>query len=122
MLFRIESIKHSGTYGKRGTERTDGRYPLRIGRVVSLEYDFLKTGYPLVIRYMKDSDGTPMRFDFLNTSNIIDFKTEFRPYDLYVIVETENSIFEFKRLLKWIDDNEQTCQIVPAKHRRNIIK
>ena len=47
-----------------------------------------------------------MRFDFLKTSNIIDFKTEFRPYDLYVIVETENSIFEFKRLLKWIDDNE----------------
>ena len=98
MLYKIKSIKHSGTCGWRGTERTDGRYPLRIGRVVSLEYKCLETGYPLVIRYMKDSDGSPMRFSLLKTSNVIDFKIEFRSYDLYVVVETENSIFEFERV------------------------
>lgn len=39
MLYKIKSIKHNGTCGERGTERTDGRYPLRIGRVVKLNID-----------------------------------------------------------------------------------
>lgn len=48
MLYKIVSIKHSGTCGKRGTERTDGRYPLRIGRVVKLNIDDIEIGCPLV--------------------------------------------------------------------------
>ena len=70
MLYKIVSIKHSGTCGKRGTERTDGRYPLRIGRVVKLNIDDIEIGCPLVIRYVKDSDGTPMKFSILKTSYV----------------------------------------------------
>ena len=32
--YRINSIVHSGIDGERNTPRTDGRYPLRIGRIV----------------------------------------------------------------------------------------
>ena len=51
MLYKIKSIKHSGTYGERDTERTDGRYPLRIGRIVNLDADYIEIGYPLVIQW-----------------------------------------------------------------------
>lgn len=70
MLYKITSIKHSGTCGERGTDRIDDRYPQRIGRVVKLDIDYIEIGYPLVIRYVKDSDGTPMKFSFLKTSYV----------------------------------------------------
>ena len=84
MLYKIESIKHSGTCGKRGTERTDGIYPFRIGRVVKLNIDDIEIEYPLVLRtsfvksfeYSKDKNG---EITCIN-------------------VETENSIYEFKKV------------------------
>ena len=106
MLYKIKSIKHSGTCGERGTERTDGIYPLRIDRIVELNIDDIKIRYPLVIRYIRDSDGTPMKFSFFKTSDVKNVKSYFVTDDLegivkYIIIETENSIFEFVRV-----DNE----------------
>lgn len=102
MLYTIVSIKHSGACGKRGTERTDGRYPLRIGRVVKLNID----EYPLVIRYVKDSDGTPMKFSFLKTSYVtsVNCAGKISCNSLFVVVETENSIFEFERVADFYTD------------------
>lgn len=104
MLYKIVSIKHSGTCGKRGTERTDGRYPLRIGRVVKLNIDDIEIGYPLLIRYIKDSDGTSMKFSLLKTSCVKNYITVdvLEGIVKYITIETQNSIFEFER----VDDNE----------------
>ena len=100
MLYKIESIKHSGTCGKRGTERTDGIYPFRIGRVVKLNIDDIEIEYPLVIRYVKDSDGTPMRYLVLRTSFVKSFEySKDKNGEITCInVETENSIYEFKKV------------------------
>lgn len=100
MLYKIKSIKHSGTCGERDTDRTDGRYPLRIGRVVELDVDYIEIGFPLILRYIKDSDGTPMKFSLLKTSDVVQVTSigELWTNPLDVIVKTENSIFEFERV------------------------
>ena len=100
MLYKIKSIKHSGTYGERGTDRTDGRYPLRIDRIVDFDIKDIEVGYPLLLQYIKDYDGTPMKFSLLKTSNIVEVTNigELGISPLSVIVETENSIFEFERV------------------------
>ena len=91
MLYKIKSIKHSGTCGERDTERTDSRYPIRIGRIVKLDMDYIEIGYPLVIRYIRDSDGTPMKFSLLKTSNVVEVSSvgEIECEPLFVVVETE---------------------------------
>ena len=42
MLYKIKQILHTGTCGDFGTERTDGRYPKRIGRVVEIDSNKLQ--------------------------------------------------------------------------------
>lgn len=100
MLYKIKSIKHSGTCGERDTDRTDGRYPLRIGRIVKLDMGDIEIGYPLVVRYVRNSDGTPMRFSLLKTSNVVSVNSvgEIECDPLFIVIETENSIFEFERV------------------------
>ena len=100
MLYKIESIKHNGTCGERGTDRTDDRYPLRIVRVVKLDIDCIEIGYPLLIRYIKDSDGTSMKFSLLKTSCVKNYITidDLEGIVKYITIETENSIFEFIRV------------------------
>lgn len=100
MLYKIKSIKHSGTCGERGTDRTDDRYPQRIGRVVELNIDDIEIGYPLLIRYIKDSDGTSMKFSLLKTSCVKNYITidDLEGIVKYITIETENSIFKFERV------------------------
>lgn len=108
MLYKIKSIKHSGTCGERGTERTDDGYPQRIGRVVKLDMNYIEIGYPLLIHYIRDSDGTSlihsdgtsMRFSLLKTSNIKNciIIDDLEGIVKYIMIETENSIFEFERV------------------------
>ena len=67
MLYKIKSIKHSK--GKlKGLDRQDDRYPLRIGRIINLDINDILIDFPLIIRYVRDSDGTPMRWMILRTS------------------------------------------------------
>lgn len=93
--YRIKSISHSGTHGNRGTARTDGRYPKRIGRIVELEYKKLVLGTPLILTYLKDENGNDYSGMYLRCSRIqsIHFVTE----KLFV-VETMNSIYEFEEV------------------------
>lgn len=106
MLYKIKSIKHNGTCDECGTERTDDRYHQRIGRVVELNIDDIEIGYPLVIRYVKDSDGTPMKFSSLKTSYVtsVNCAGKISRNSLFVVVETENSIFEFERVADFYTD------------------
>ena len=100
MLYKIKSIKHSGTCGERGTERTDDGYPQRIGRVVKLDMNYIEIGYPLLIQYIRDSDGNSMKFSLLKTSNIKNYiiTDDLEGIVKYIMIETENSIFEFERV------------------------
>ena len=73
MLYKIESIKHSrGTL--KGLDRQDDRYPMRIGRIISLDIDDILIDFPLIIKYVRDSDGTPMRWMILRTSLVKSFE------------------------------------------------
>lgn len=53
-LYQIKSILHTGRKGERCTPRTDGRYPLRINRIVELDVHTLAKGFPLILDYVKD--------------------------------------------------------------------
>ena len=96
MLYKIKSIQHSGTFGERYSERTDGRYPDRIGRIVYIDVKNIEYNRPLIIWYIKDSDGTPMRMKYLKTSHVKGFGLN--GVTKYLTVETENSIFEFEKI------------------------
>lgn len=99
MLYKIASIKHSkGTL--KGLDRQDDRYPLRIGRLITLDINDIMIDFPLIIKYVRDSDGTPMRNLVLRTSFIKSFeyiKDNNGDIDCINVV-TENSIYEFKRV------------------------
>ena len=96
MLYKIVSIKHSKGELK-GLDRQDNGYPIRIGRIISLDINDILIDFPLLIKYVRDSDGTPMRYIMpLRTSFVKSFK--------YVkdnnedVTETQNSIYEFEKV------------------------
>lgn len=93
--YRIKSILHSGRKGERNTPRTDGRYPLRIGRIVELDTKDLKEGYSLILNYVTDENGNDYRGYYLQCSVIKDWDYV---YDNVVRVETNNTIYEFEEV------------------------
>lgn len=99
MLYKIESIKHSKGELK-GLYRQDDIYPIRIGRIINLDINDILIDFPLIIRYVRDSDGTPMRWMILRTSPVKSFEyVKDKNGEITCInVVTENSIYEFKRL------------------------
>lgn len=98
-LYKIKSILHSGTKGKRGTSREDGRYPLRIGRIVELDVKDLREGMSLILDYVKDENGNDYSGYHLVCSAI---KNWDYVYDNVIRVETNNTIYE----LEEVKDNE----------------
>lgn len=99
MLYKIASIKHSKGELK-GLDRQDDRYPIRIGRIISLNINDILIDFPLIIKYVRDSDGTPMRWMILRTSLVKSFEyIKGKNGDIDCInVVTENSIYEFERV------------------------
>ena len=94
MLYKIKQILHTGTCGDFGTERTDGRYPKRIGRVVEIDSNKLQVDRSMVIRYVRESDGTPIEGLYLFTSYIISISENINKLK----VTTLNSIYIFERV------------------------
>lgn len=90
MLYKITNIKHSGRKGTRGENRTDGRYPLRVGRIIDVGWKTLNIGESWVIHYITDENNEPYDKYFI-TSRVIDIKYE---GDFKIYVETMNSIYE----------------------------
>lgn len=93
--YKITSIKHTGRKGQRNTPRTDGRYPLRIGRIVELDVNNLAEGYQLVLDYVKDENGNDYRGKALYCSLIKDW--DFIYVDR-IRIETCNSIYELEEM------------------------
>lgn len=96
MLYKIKKIYHTGKFGVRGTKRTDGRYPLRINRIVDIEKEYLQDGIPLILRYIADPDGNLyhgnpyLRCSVIQAIHLLG--------DDSFSVETQNSIYEFKKV------------------------
>lgn len=100
MLYKIVSIKHSKG-GVKGLDRQDNGYPIRIGRIISLDINDILIDFPLLIKYVRDSDGTPMRWiTLLRTSFVKSFECiKNKNGEIICInVETQNSIYEFEKV------------------------
>ena len=94
--YKIKEILHSGSCDVRGTKRTDGRYPLRIGRIVDLDVTKIIGDAPMIINYVGHTDGTSLKGMVLYTSHVIHITVKVTE----VTVETENSIYVFERMWK----------------------
>ena len=94
MEYKITKITHSGTKGERGQDRTDGRYPMRIGKTVELDLDNVKLGKPMIINYLKSADGSDYNNMYLRTSNVISIISTAST----AFIETMNSIFTFEKI------------------------
>lgn len=94
-LYKIKSITHSGRKGNRGTPRTDGRYPQRVGRIVEINLKNLVLGTPLILNYVKDEHGNNYRGSILNCSRI---QSTHMVTNKLLVVETCNTIYEFEEV------------------------
>lgn len=90
MKYLIENI----TY-KNSTQRTDGKYPNRIGSTVELYKDPI-VGEPLYFRYVKYNNGELVEDHITRTSCVNDFDSYSMPG--YLLIFTRNSIYYFKEL------------------------
>ena len=60
--YRIKQILHSGRKGERNTPRIDGRYPMRIGRIVEFDVKDIVVGQCLWFDYIKDENVIPILY------------------------------------------------------------
>lgn len=91
-MYKLISIQHNGNKGKRYTDRTDGRYHLRIGRICELVQ--VDIGLPLIIRWVKDQNGN----DYCGTlrcSKVKGLSQSTTPEESIFTVETINTIYRF---------------------------
>ena len=91
--YKIKSILHNGRKGKRYTNRTDGKYPNRINRIVEIDERDIVIGAPYFIQYVKDEHGNDYRNMVLTTSYVTDWDYL---YEDTIYIETYNSIYEFE--------------------------
>lgn len=88
-MYKLISIQHNGNKGERFTDRTDGRYPLRVGRICELEQ--VDMGLPLIIRWVKDQNGN----DYSSTLRCSRVKGLSQEENIFT-VETINTIYRFE--------------------------
>ena len=84
-LVKIEKITH-----KDGTDRLDGRYPLRIGRIATIHN--LNVDEVVFIEYSPNKDDDYK--GVLRTSLLQKYEVS----KDYVIIETLNSVYHLKRI------------------------
>lgn len=84
--YRIIDIWDSKTE----TTRKDGRYPLRLGRIVKEPKPNI--GMPMILEYLRNADGSDYSDRSLRTSRVI----EIREKAGILEVETMNSIYIFE--------------------------
>lgn len=71
--------------------RSDGRYPLRIGRIVKKPNPH--TGLPMILEYIRNADGSDYSGKVLKTSHVCGSYINERDN---LVVETVNSVYEFE--------------------------
>ena len=77
---------------KDGQPRTDGRYPLRIGRICKKPEPILDC--PMCIEYLENADGSDYSGRYLRTSSV---QRVFEHGNI-VRFETRNSIYRFEKV------------------------
>lgn len=75
-----------------GIDRTDGRYPKRIGRTCNKP--FARLGLRMEIEYVAEADGTPYLGKVLYTSNVI----QVIEVGNKLTVTTQNSVYHFEKV------------------------
>lgn len=75
-----------------GTTRTDGRYPLRIGRICKRPE--AQDMIPMVIDYLKNADGSDYSNYSLRTSRVVSIEESSN----HIKISTLNSIYEFEKV------------------------
>ena len=71
--------------------RSDGRYPLRIGRITKKPNPHI--GLPMILEYVRNADGTDYSGNILRTSCVCG---SFINEKGNLVVETMNSVYEFE--------------------------
>lgn len=89
-LYKIDRIEHSGTRGEQGTERVDGRYPLRKGSIVLISQILPNVGCRCVMEYVKDNQGNPKTGALLTTEVL---RADSLNWDKNLVIYTLNSIY-----------------------------
>ena len=96
--YRIVDIRSIKT----GHTRLDGRYPLRIGRIVEKPHAHI--GLPMILNYIRNADGTDYSGMTLRTSRVI---TTYTNEKGNIVVETMNSTYEFEVVKKYEESEEK---------------
>ena len=91
--WKMKSIKHSGTCGERGTDRQEPYYLARNNCTVEFEISELKIGYPVVLYY---SPKEEYHGNGILTSKLSKFEEYKENGEVFIKIETENSIFLMK--------------------------
>lgn len=99
-MFENDFYKIVDITDKNGYTRTDGRYPLRIGRICIKPIPII--GCPLVINYVKNRDGSDYHYSRL-TSRCVSY--EVKDYENIIIVYTNNSKYVFEKVNKTVKNN-----------------
>lgn len=77
---------------KYGQPRTDGRYPLRIGRICKKPEPFLDC--PMCIEYLQNADGSDYSGRHLRTSPV----QSVSEHGNIIRIETRNSVYRFEKV------------------------
>ena len=85
--YRIVDIRDAKTR----ITRSDGRYPLRIGRITKKPNPHI--GLPMILEYVRNADGTDYSGNILRTSRVCG---SFINEKGNLVVETTNSVYEFE--------------------------
>jgi len=95
--YKIKGILHSGTKGKRYTQREDDVYPQRKNRIVMFDKNQIFIGMPFVFQYVKDENGEDYSRYCLQVSSVMDIPMD---KENMIIVETVNSFYVFEKIEK----------------------
>lgn len=94
-MYKIIDIRHTGSFGERGTKRRESPYSKRIGRTVTDELvNSSKPGLQLILQYITDENGNDYSDKFLCCSMLIDKILQGKQ----VILETQNTIYILEKI------------------------
>lgn len=93
MEYEIIGISHSQPDNVLWNPRTDGRYPMRIGRIIDLDRSRIIEDESAILAYVRDADGSP--YDrYLHTSIV----QGIREIGDTIFIETMNSIYALRKV------------------------
>lgn len=94
-MYKIIDIRHTGSFGERGTKRRENPYRKRIGRTVTDELvNSSKPGNQLILQYVTDENGNDYSDKFLCCSKLMAKSCEKNR----VILETKNTIYILEKI------------------------